>query len=170
MSGPGCQWRWGLPLAGAIVVADVVSKEVIQASFAYGEHMVVTDFFNLVFVFNPGAAFSFLAGAGGWQKPVLLAFGAIVSAVLVFWLVRGVMSRVAAFGLSTVLGGALGNVIDRGRHGAVVDWLDFHIAGWHWPAFNMADIGITLGAATLILDAIFVAASKSTTQGAPRQA
>lgn len=146
------QWRWALPVAVVIVVADVVSKGVIQAGFAYGERMVVTEFFNLVFVLNPGAAFSFLAGAGGWQKPVLLAFGAIVAAGIAFWLVRSPMNRLAGFGLSAVLGGALGNVIDRARHGAVVDWLDFHVAGWHWPAFNVADIGITVGAAALILD------------------
>ena len=168
MSRTARQWRWALPVAGAIVVADVASKQVIQASFAYGERIAVTDFFNLVFVLNPGAAFSFLAGAGGWQKPVLLAFGAIVSAALAFWLVRSPMTRLAAFGFAAVLGGALGNVIDRVRHGAVVDWLDFHAAGWHWPAFNVADMGITVGAAALILDALFIAPRKSAAQGAPR--
>lgn len=168
MSETARQWRWALPAAGAIVAADVVSKEVIQASFAYGERMVVTDFFNLVFVLNSGAAFSFLADAGGWQKPILLAFGAIVSAAIAFWLVRSPMNRFAAFGFATILGGAVGNVIDRARHGAVVDWLDFHLAGWHWPAFNVADMGITVGAAALILDAMFVAPRKSAAQGAPR--
>lgn len=158
------QWRWALPLAGAIVAADVATKEFVQASFAYGERLPVTDFFNLVFVLNPGAAFSFLAGAGGWQKPVLLGFGMIVSAVIAFWLVRNPMNRLAAFGFAAVLGGALGNVIDRARHGAVVDWLDFHVAGWHWPAFNVADIGITVGAAALIIDAMFVAPRKSAAQ------
>ena len=160
------QWRWALPVAGAIVAADVVSKEVIQASFAYGERVAVTDFFNLVFVLNPGAAFSFLASAGGWQRPVLTAFGAIVSVAIAFWLFRSPMNRLGAFGLSSVLGGALGNVIDRARHGAVVDWLDFHVAGWHWPAFNVADIGITVGAAALILDAFI--APKSAAQAGPR--
>ena len=168
MSSPARQWRWALPVAGAIVVADVVSKQVIQASFAYGERIAVTDFFNLVFVLNPGAAFSFLAGAGGWQKPVLLAFGLIVAAAIAVWLVRSETNRLAAFGFAAVLGGALGNVIDRARHGAVVDWLDFHVAGWHWPAFNVADIGITVGAAALIFDAMFVAPRKSAAQGAPR--
>ena len=168
ISGSAPQWRWALPMAAAIVLADVITKEVVQARFAYGERMEVTDFFNLVCVLNPGAAFSFLAGAGGWQKPILLAFGAIVSAAITFWLVRSPINRFAAFGFAAILGGALGNVIDRARRGAVVDWLDFHLAGWHWPAFNVADIGITVGAAALIFDGLFVAPRKSAAQEAPR--
>lgn len=168
MSAMRAQWRWALALAAAILLVDVLTKELVQASFAYGERVAVTSFFNLVFVLNPGAAFSFLAGAGGWQKPILLGFGVIVSAAIAFWLVRNPMDRLTAFGFAAVLGGALGNVVDRTRHGAVVDWLDFHLAGWHWPAFNVADIGITVGAAALVLDAMFVAPRKSAAQGAPR--
>ena len=168
MSTTARHWRWALPIAASIVLADVITKEVVQARFAYGERMEVTNFFNLVFVLNPGAAFSFLAGAGGWQKPILLAFGVIVSAAIAFWLLRSPMNRFAAFGFAAILGGALGNVIDRARHGAVVDWLDFHVAGWHWPAFNVADIGITVGAAALIFDGLFVAPRKSAAEGAPR--
>ena len=162
------QWRWALPMAASIVLADVLTKEAVQARFAYGERMEVTGFFNLVFVLNSGAAFSFLAAAGGWQKPLLLAFGAIVSAAIAVWLVRSPMNRFAAFGFAAILGGGLGNVIDRARHGAVVDWLDFHVAGWHWPAFNVADIGITVGAAALIFDGLFVAPRKGEAQSAPR--
>lgn len=162
------QWRWALPLAAAVVLADVLTKELVQATFAYGERIAVTSFFNLVFVLNSGAAFSFLADAGGWQKPILLSFGVVVSAGIAYWLVRSPMNRLSAFGFACVLGGALGNVIDRARHGAVVDWLDFHLAGWHWPAFNVADIGISVGAAALILDAMFVAPRKRAAQGAPR--
>ena len=162
------QWRWALVLAAAVVIADVLSKELVQASFAYGERLAVTAFFNLVFVLNPGAAFSFLAGAGGWQKPILLGFGIVVATVLAVMLVRNPMSRLTAFGFAAVLGGALGNVIDRTRHGAVVDWLDFHLAGWHWPAFNIADIGITVGAAALILEAMFLAPRTSLPQGSQR--
>lgn len=168
MSAMRAQWRWALALAAAILLVDVLTKELVQASFAYGERVAVTSFFNLVFVLNPGAAFSFLAGAGGWQKPILLGFGVIVSAAIAFWLVRNPMDRLTAFGFAAVLGGALGNVVDRTRHGAVVDWLDFHLAGWHWPAFNVADISITVGAAALVLDAMFVAPRKSAAQGAPR--
>lgn len=162
------QWRWALPLAGAIVLADVITKEIVQAIFSYGERFAVTGFFNLLFVLNPGAAFSFLADAGGWQRPVLLGLGAIVSAGIAFWLIRNPTDRLTAFGSAAVLGGALGNVIDRMRHGAVVDWLDFHLGGWHWPAFNVADVGITVGATALVLDAMFVAPRKSGAQSAPR--
>ena len=162
------QWRWALPLAAAVVLADVLTKELVQASFDYGERLVVAPFFNLIFVLNPGAAFSFLADAGGWQKPILLGLGLVVATVLAVMLVRNPMSRLSAFGFAAVLGGALGNVVDRTRHGAVVDWLDFHLAGWHWPAFNIADIGITVGAAALILEAMFVAPRRSVPQGTQR--
>lgn len=162
------QWRWALAVAAAIVIADVATKQLVQASFAYGERLPVTGFFNLVFVMNPGAAFSFLADAGGWQKLVLLGVGAFVAAALAIMLIRKPMHRLTAFGFAAVLGGALGNVIDRTRHGAVVDWLDFHLAGWHWPAFNIADIGITVGAAALILEAMFVAPRRSVPQGTQR--
>lgn len=161
-------WRWALPAAGAITLADAVTKEIVQATFAYGERVPVTGFFNLVFVMNPGAAFSFLASAGGWQKPLLLGFGVIVSALLVYMLVRQPMHRVAAAGMAAILGGALGNVLDRARHGAVVDWLDFYAAGWHWPAFNFADIGISMGAAALIFEGVFLAPPKKPAQDARR--
>jgi signal peptidase II len=162
------QWRWALPVAGAILFADLITKQVVQVIFAYGERFAVTGFFNLVFVLNPGAAFSFLADAGGWQRPALLGLGAVISVLIAFWLIRNPMNRLTAFGFAAVLGGALGNVIDRARHGAVVDWLDFHLVGWHWPAFNIADIGITAGAAALVLDAMFVAPRKSGQQSAPK--
>lgn len=162
------QWRWALPLAAAIVLADVITKALVQASFAYGERLAVTDFFNVVLVLNPGAAFSFLAGAGGWQKPILLGLGLLVAGALATLLVRNPMNKLTAFGFAAMLGGALGNVIDRARHGAVVDWLDFHIAGWHWPTSNLADVGITLGAATLILETMFVSPRNRAAGGAPR--
>ena len=162
------QWRWALAAAAAVVLADVATKELVEATFAYGESLPVTSFFNLVFVLNPGAAFSFFARAGGWQTPLLLAFGLAASALIAYWLVHSPMDRVNALGFAAILGGALGNAVDRARHGAVVDWLDFHLAGWHWPAFNVADTGIALGAAALILDAMFIAPRKSASQGAQR--
>lgn len=146
------RWHWALPLAAAIAVVDVVTKEVVQRSFLTGEAVPVSAFFNLVFVWNPGAAFSFLAHAGGWQRPLLLAVGAVISVFLAYWLFRHPLSRLSAFAFASVLGGAVGNVIDRARHGAVVDWLDFHWAGWHWPAFNVADIGIVVGVGALLLE------------------
>lgn len=150
-----------MPLAAAIALTDVLTKEAVQAIFAYGERLPITDFFNLVYVMNPGAAFSFLAEASGWQKPILLGLGVMVSGVLVVMLVRNPMDRLTAFGFAAVLGGAVGNVFDRARHGAVVDWLDFYLSGWHWPAFNIADIGITTGAMALILGAMFFAPEKT---------
>lgn len=168
MNGTERQWRWALALAAMILLADVVTKEIVQAIFAYGERLRLTEFFNLVFVMNPGAAFSFLAGADGWQVPVLIGIGIVAAVVIAVMLVRNPMDRPSAFGLASILGGALGNVIDRARHGAVVDWLDFHIGGWHWPAFNIADIGITVGAAALILASMFVAPRENASQGAPK--
>lgn len=139
-------------MAAAIALADLLTKEIVQRSFLLGEAVPVAPFFNLVFVWNPGAAFSLLANAGGWQKPLLLTVGIGISAFLAYSLIRQPLSRLSAFAYASVLGGAIGNVLDRARHGAVVDWLDFHWAGWHWPAFNVADIGIVVGVGALLLD------------------
>ena len=111
----------------------------------------VTSFFNLVHVLNPGAAFSFLADAGGWQRYLFVGLGTAVSAFLAFALWRGVHSRLETAAYIGLMGGALGNVIDRLRLGAVVDYLDFHWLSWHWPAFNLADIFVVSGAALLLL-------------------
>jgi signal peptidase II len=139
-------------VSAAIVVADQLSKWLVLARFVPGERMELTGFFNLVLVFNKGAAFSFLADAAGWQTPVLVAF-ALGAAVLVsVLLVRSPGRGLFCAGLALILGGALGNVIDRLRFGHVVDFLDLHAAGWHWPAFNVADSAITVGAVLLILD------------------
>ena len=146
------RWRWALPMAAAIALTDLLTKEIVQRSFLLGEAVPVAPLFNLVFVWNPGAAFSFLADAGGWQRPVLLTVGIGISAFLAFSLVRQPLSRLSAFAYAAVLGGAIGNVLDRARHGAVVDLLDFHWAGWHWPSFNVADIGIVVGVGALLLD------------------
>jgi signal peptidase II len=144
-------WPWFL-VSCAIVLADQFTKWIVLGRFAPGERLEVTAFFNLVLAFNKGAAFSFLAGAGGWQTPLLVAF-ALAAAVLVsVLLVRSPGRGLFCAGLALILGGALGNVIDRLRFGHVVDFLDLHAGGWHWPAFNVADSAITLGAALLILD------------------
>jgi signal peptidase II len=144
-------WPWFL-VSCAIVLADQLTKWIVLGRFAPGERLEVTAFFNLVLAFNKGAAFSFLAGAGGWQTPLLVAF-ALAAAVLVsVLLVRSPGRGLFCAGLALILGGAVGNVIDRLRFGHVVDFLDLHAGGWHWPAFNVADSAITLGAALLILD------------------
>jgi signal peptidase II len=144
-------WPWFL-LSCGIVIADQITKALVLARFAPGERLEITGFFNLVLAFNKGAAFSFLAGAGGWQTPLLVGFALAAAAVVSVLLVRSPGRRLFCSGLALILGGAVGNVIDRLRYGHVVDFLDLHAAGWHWPAFNVADSAITVGAALLILD------------------
>lgn len=109
----------------------------------------VTDFFNLVHVLNPGAAFSFLAGAGGWQRWFFLAI-AVGASVWLAWMLAKTRDTREAFSFSLILGGALGNALDRAVRGQVIDYLDFHARGWHWPAFNLADMAIMGGAALLV--------------------
>lgn len=140
--------------AAGIALADVATKRAVQATLELGDRIPLTGFFNLVYYLNPGAAFSFLAGASGWQKPLLLAFGVVASVFVAWLMLRSQDDRWLLFGLAGILGGAVGNVIDRARQGAVVDWLDFHAGGWHWPAFNVADTAITLGAASIVLSEV----------------
>ncbi len=147
-------WRW-FAIAAAIVVADQVAKWAVLGSFAPGERRVLTGFFNLVLVFNKGAAFSFLADAPGWQTPLFVVFSLVAAVIVSVLLFRSPGRPMFYAGLALILGGALGNVIDRLRFGQVVDFLDFHAMGWHWPAFNVADSAITVGAALLILEGLF---------------
>jgi len=142
--------RW-LLLAGGVIVADFLTKAWVLSAFQPHESIAVLPFFNLVLVFNAGAAFSFLAGAGGWQKWFFVVLALAISAWIIVMLRRHAEDRLQSFALALVLGGALGNVIDRLRFGAVVDFLDFHVAGWHWPAFNVADSAITVGVLLLVL-------------------
>jgi len=149
------RWRsaapWFLAAAG-VVALDRATKGVMLGWLRPGESVEVTGFFNLVLVYNRGAAFSFLADAPGWQTPffvtVALAAAAVVSGLL--W--RSPERRLQSAGLALILGGALGNLWDRLAWGAVADFLDFHAFGWHWPAFNVADSAITVGAALVILE------------------
>lgn len=146
--------RW-LLLAGGIIAVDQITKLWVLGNFHLNEQRAVTEFFNLVLVFNSGAAFSFLAGAGGWQKWFFVGLALVISAWLLSMLRQHAAERLLPAALSLVLGGALGNVIDRLRFGAVVDFLDFHIAGWHWPAFNVADSAITIGVGLMLLHQLF---------------
>ena len=144
-------WPW-LLLAAAIFVADQWTKQWILDHYQHGDATFVTSCFNIVRAHNPGAAFSFLAGASGWQRWFFTAIG-VGAAVFIVWLLRAhAGQRLFSFSLALILGGAIGNVVDRLQHGYVVDFLDFHWAGWHFPAFNIADSGITVGAVLLILD------------------
>lgn len=144
-------WRWFV-LAAAVVLADQLTKALVLGRFALGERLEVTAFFNMVLVYNKGAAFSFLSEAGGWQTPLLIAFALVAIGILGTLIVRSPRRRLMCTGFALVLGGALGNLIDRFRYGQVVDFLDFHAGGWHWPAFNVADSAITIGALLLILE------------------
>ena len=139
-----------LALAGAIIVADFATKAWVLSAFHLHESVAVTSFFNLVLVMNPGASFSFLADAGGWQKWFFIVLALSISAWLVVLIRHHAQERLMPASLALVLGGALGNVIDRMRFGAVVDFLDFHVAGWHWPAFNVADSAISVGVVLLL--------------------
>ena len=140
---------WFAVAAGAGMI-DQLAKFSITRTFAYGEQVEVTSFFNFVHVLNPGAAFSFLAGAGGWQRYFFITLGLVVS-VWLGRILRQQLPPLEAVGYSLILGGALGNVADRVFRGQVVDFLDFHWRLAHWPAFNFADVAITSGAALLIV-------------------
>jgi signal peptidase II len=137
-------------LAAVVIGLDQASKWWVLASFHLHEVLPVTGFFNLVLVFNSGAAFSFLSDAGGWQKWFFIVLALVISGWLVWEIRRHAAERLLPLAFSLVLGGALGNVIDRLRFGAVVDFLDFHAAGWHWPVFNVADSAITVGVVLLL--------------------
>jgi signal peptidase II len=144
-------WRW-LVWALFLFVADQLIKQLILANYRLGEGTYITSFFNIVRAHNTGAAFSFLADAGGWQRWAFTGFGLLASAFIVWQLRAHPQQKLFCLSLASILGGALGNVIDRLMHGYVVDFLDFHWAGWHFPAFNLADSAITVGAICLIVD------------------
>ena len=150
-----------LALAVAIVVLDQFSKTLILGWFQYGEVRPVTSFFNLVRVHNTGAAFSFLAGASGWQRWFFVGIGVVASAFIVWMLKKHPTQTLFCFAVTLILGGAVGNVVDRLLHGYVVDFLQFRFGvlepifrGGYFPSFNVADAAITVGAASLILDEI----------------
>lgn len=138
--------------AAAIVLADQLAKWAALSLLRAGEPVAVTGFFNLVLVFNRGAAFSFLADAPGWQQPLFIAVALAAAAIVSWMLWRYPARRLLCAGLALILGGALGNLWDRLAYGHVVDFLDFHALGWHWPAFNVADSAISVGAALLIAE------------------
>ncbi|MDP2072633.1 signal peptidase II [Hydrogenophaga sp.] len=153
-------WPW-LGLAALLVAADQVTKLLILANYQLGDSTFITGFFNIVRVHNTGAAFSFLADAGGWQRWFFTGVGVAASVFIVWMLRTHPGEKLFAFALACILGGAIGNVIDRVLYGYVVDWLDFHwgflsglFPGGHFPAFNIADAAITVGAVSLILDEI----------------
>ena len=149
-------YKW-LSLSAIIIAIDLYTKHLVQQAFLYGEHLTVTSFFDLVRYHNEGAAFSFLADAGGWQRLFFTAVSVIASVVVIYLIQKNSGNKsdgqkLFCFGLALILGGALGNLYDRITLGYVVDFLFFHINTHYWPAFNVADSAICVGVATLLLD------------------
>jgi signal peptidase II len=135
-----------------ILLLDQLSKITIVKLFHYGESRPVTGFFNLVLVYNKGAAFSFLAAESGWQRHLFTAIGIAAAIYIIYLLRKHAGQRMFCWALALILGGAVGNVIDRILYGHVIDFLDVFIGNWHWPAFNIADSAICVGAVLFVLD------------------
>jgi signal peptidase II len=135
-----------------ILLLDQLSKITIVKLFHYGESRPVTGFFNLVLVYNKGAAFSFLAAESGWQRHLFTAIGIAAAVYIIYLLRKHAGQRMFCWALALILGGAVGNVIDRILYGHVIDFLDVFVGNWHWPAFNIADSAICVGAVLFVLD------------------
>jgi signal peptidase II len=149
----GLRFLW---LTVIVIVLDQWSKFAIVDAMQLYQSIQVTGFFNLTYVHNYGAAFSFLHDAGGWQRWFFTAIAVFVSALILYWLNQTNKEQIRLpVAFSLILGGAIGNVYDRLVHGYVIDFLDFYYQQWHWPAFNVADSAIFLGAALLIIDMLF---------------
>jgi signal peptidase II len=161
--GPATAWLW---LSAVVVVLDQATKALVELNLERFDSIELLPFFNLVLTYNKGAAFSFLADAGGWQRIFFVVLTVVVLVVLLRWL-WSLKERtgVLPVALSLVIGGAIGNLIDRIATGLVVDFLDFHYAGWHWPAFNVADSAIFVGVALLLYDSLFLAGKREAGQG-----
>jgi len=141
-----------LGVALIVILFDQLSKIAVARVFTYGEPHALTPFFNLFLIYNRGAAFSFLATAGGWQRWGFTALGVVAAIVICYLLKRHGTQRLFCTALALIMGGAIGNVIDRQVHGHVVDFIQWHVAGYYWPAFNVADSAITVGAILLFWD------------------
>ncbi len=146
---------WWMALSVMVIALDQLTKFWVVLSLEFGQRVEVTSFFNLVLVYNAGAAFSFLADAAGWQRWFFVALALVISGWLIVLIHRHVAERLLPLAASLILGGALGNVVDRLLYGAVIDFLDVHAMGYHWPAFNLADSAITLGVVFLIWQQFF---------------
>ncbi len=146
----GFKWLW---ITIVFLILDQVTKQLVVGSFSLGESLNILPFFDLRYVQNPGAAFSFLADQDGWQRWFFTAIATIASVIFLVWLAKTPKSNpLLSVALAFMLSGALGNLIDRALFGYVIDFLDFHISGKHWPAFNIADSAIFIGAALMIFD------------------
>lgn len=168
------KWLW---LSALVVVLDQLTKHAAEAWLTLHQPLPITSWFNLTLAYNYGAAFSFLATGGGWQRWFFLALALTISIVLVVWLARlKSHERLMALALALILGGAVGNMIDRALFGYVIDFIDMHhsaLSGWpgfnsagHWPVFNLADSAISIGAVLLLAEALFGKAERPSNQPA----
>ncbi len=149
-------------LAGLVVILDQLSKWVVLSRIEFGQTIYVTPFWNWVLTFNPGAAFSFLADQPGWQRWLFTVLALAISGWIAFELRRHPGQKLLSIALALIMGGALGNVIGRVRFGAVVDFIQWHAAGYYWPAFNVADSAITVGAILLVFSTLTATDKKET--------
>ncbi|MDN3651709.1 signal peptidase II [Thalassotalea ponticola] len=155
----GLRWLW---LALLMLIVDQATKQLVVATMDYRQSIAVMPFFNLTYVHNTGAAFSFLADQGGWQRWFFSAIAALMSVLLVVWMAKTPkQQKLISIAFALILSGALGNLIDRLMFGYVIDFLDFYLGNYHWPAFNVADSAIFVGAALMIFDA-FTSDDKTT--------
>lgn len=155
-------WRW-LWIAGAVLALDQASKWLALGKLTLHESIPLAPFLNLTLVFNKGAAFGFLSTASGWQNLFFIGIAMVATAVILYLLRRtGAKDRFMAVALMLILGGAIGNLIDRLLYGHVVDFIDVYYGAWHWPAFNVADSAITVGAVMIALDAIGIGRQRPT--------
>jgi signal peptidase II len=147
------KWCW---MSALVVVLDQLSKQLVDGAMALGDSIVLAPMLALTRANNYGAAFSFLGNASGWQRWFFIALAVFVCGVLLVWLARLARHEwLSALALSLILGGAIGNLVDRAWYGYVIDFIDVYYRSWHWPTFNVADSAITLGACLLVLDALF---------------
>ncbi len=151
-SPPSTSLKPWLGIAAVILLLDQISKIAITKLFTYGESLPVTSFFNLVLAYNKGAAFSFLATESGWQRYFFTVIGIAAALFIIYLLKKHAGQRLFCWALALILGGAIGNVIDRILYGHVIDFLDVYIRNWHWPAFNVADSAICVGAVLFVVD------------------
>ncbi len=142
-----------LGIAAIVILLDQLTKITVAKLFVFGEEKVITSFFNLVLAYNKGAAFGFLNSQPGWQRYFFTAVAVVAVCFIIYMLRRASGQRLFCWALALIMGGAIGNAIDRLAYGHVIDFLDFHIAGWgHFPAFNVADMAISVGAMLFIVD------------------
>jgi signal peptidase II len=145
-------WLW---LSLAVIVFDQFTKQLVESSLLVFEVVPLMPSLNLTLVYNEGAAFSFLSEQGGWQRWFFIVLGIGVSAVLILWIWRlNARQRLSAVSLSLIVGGAIGNIIDRLLLGHVVDFIDLYYGDWHWPAFNVADSAIVIGVVLMLLEMV----------------